>query len=255
MRRKQGREVVYVERGGDSSAKWLFWGAVLGAGLALLYAPRTGEETRRSCSAGCSCARDRGEADELAQQPGGPGALDLTTTRTSSRRRGRRRSAGLRALGPRGAGAAAGRTRARRRARERRSRSPERTRPACTVLPALSVAPPGRRRGQLPSGERAHLRRARWRPSCSCSCSGRAHPPGAGAQQHRRHSALPPLLPAAAPRQRPVRPSSASCGIANGDALPTRPCLPFVQHRLFAGSELFNDIYDVPAPGRAAISC
>jgi YtxH-like protein len=46
-RRKAGREVVYVERGGDASAKWLFWGAILGAGLALLYAPRTGEETRR----------------------------------------------------------------------------------------------------------------------------------------------------------------------------------------------------------------
>mgnify|MGYP003297415756 CR=1 FL=1 len=44
--RHKGREVVYVERG-DSSAKWLFWGAVLGAGLALLYAPRSGEETRR----------------------------------------------------------------------------------------------------------------------------------------------------------------------------------------------------------------
>jgi len=47
MRRKQSPEVVYVERGGDSSAKWLFWGVVLGAGLALLYAPRSGEETRR----------------------------------------------------------------------------------------------------------------------------------------------------------------------------------------------------------------
>ena len=47
MRRKQPREVVYVERGGDSSAKWLFWGACLGAGLALMYAPRSGEETRR----------------------------------------------------------------------------------------------------------------------------------------------------------------------------------------------------------------
>jgi YtxH-like protein len=47
VRRKKGREIVYVERGGDASAKWLFWGAVLGAGLALLYAPRTGEETRR----------------------------------------------------------------------------------------------------------------------------------------------------------------------------------------------------------------
>ncbi len=48
VRRTKDREVVYVERGGgDASAKWLFWGAVLGASLALLYAPRTGEETRR----------------------------------------------------------------------------------------------------------------------------------------------------------------------------------------------------------------
>ena len=47
VRRTKGREIVYVERGGDASAKWLFWGAVLGAGLALMYAPRTGEETRR----------------------------------------------------------------------------------------------------------------------------------------------------------------------------------------------------------------
>ena len=39
--------MVYVERGGDPSAKWLFWGALLGAGIALLYAPRSGEETRR----------------------------------------------------------------------------------------------------------------------------------------------------------------------------------------------------------------
>jgi gas vesicle protein len=46
-RRSDGREVVYVERGGDPSAKWLFWGALLGAGIALLYAPRSGEETRR----------------------------------------------------------------------------------------------------------------------------------------------------------------------------------------------------------------
>ena len=42
------RNVVVVDRGGDSSVKWLFWGAVLGAGIALLYAPRSGEETRRS---------------------------------------------------------------------------------------------------------------------------------------------------------------------------------------------------------------
>jgi gas vesicle protein len=48
MRRgRSGSEIVYVERSGDASAKWLFWGALLGAGLALLYAPRSGEETRR----------------------------------------------------------------------------------------------------------------------------------------------------------------------------------------------------------------
>src|SRR5690606_29727988 len=37
-----------IERSSDSSAKWLFWGAVIGAGVALLYAPRNGEETRRT---------------------------------------------------------------------------------------------------------------------------------------------------------------------------------------------------------------
>lgn len=73
MRRKQGREVVYVERAGDSSAKWLFWGAVLGAGLALLYAPRSGEETRRVLQRKLWKLRAMTEEkfDELAQQFGG----------------------------------------------------------------------------------------------------------------------------------------------------------------------------------------
>jgi hypothetical protein len=68
--RKRGREVVYVERGGDASAKWLFWGAVLGAGLALLYAPRTGEETRRVLQRKLWKLRAVTEEklDELAQQ-------------------------------------------------------------------------------------------------------------------------------------------------------------------------------------------
>ena len=47
-RRKPRPELVVIERSGDSSAKWLFWGAVIGAGVALLYAPRNGEETRRT---------------------------------------------------------------------------------------------------------------------------------------------------------------------------------------------------------------
>jgi gas vesicle protein len=69
-RRRGGREVVYVERGGDASAKWLFWGALLGGGLALLYAPRTGEETRRVLQRKLWKLRAVTEEklDELAQQ-------------------------------------------------------------------------------------------------------------------------------------------------------------------------------------------
>lgn len=70
---RKGREVVYVQRG-DSSAKWLFWGAVLGAGIALLYAPRSGEETRRVVQRRLWKLRAMTEEklDELAQQLGGP---------------------------------------------------------------------------------------------------------------------------------------------------------------------------------------
>src|SRR3954462_11232027 len=73
MRRNQGREVVYVERGGDSSAKWLFWGSLLGAGLALLYAPSSGEETRRNLQRKLWKLRAMTEEklDEFTQQFGG----------------------------------------------------------------------------------------------------------------------------------------------------------------------------------------
>ena len=65
--------MVYVERGGDSSAKWLFWGALLGAGIALLYAPRSGEETRRVLQRRLWKFRAMTEEkfDEFAQQFGG----------------------------------------------------------------------------------------------------------------------------------------------------------------------------------------
>src|SRR5918998_481920 len=73
MRRKQQREVVYVERGGDSSAKWLFWGALLGAGMALLYAPSSGEETRRNLQRRLWKLRAATEEklDEISEQFGG----------------------------------------------------------------------------------------------------------------------------------------------------------------------------------------
>src|SRR3954449_11440420 len=73
MRRKQHREVVYVERAGDSSAKWLFWGALLGAGVALLYAPGSGEDTRRNLQRKLWKLRAMTEEklDEISQQFGG----------------------------------------------------------------------------------------------------------------------------------------------------------------------------------------
>ena len=73
MRGRQRREVVYVERGGDTSAKWLFWGALLGAGVALLYAPSSGEETRRNLQRKLWKFRAMTEEklDELTQHLGG----------------------------------------------------------------------------------------------------------------------------------------------------------------------------------------
>jgi hypothetical protein len=73
MRRRQRSEVVYVERGADSSAKWLFWGALLGAGLAFLYAPSSGEETRRNLQRKLWKLRAMTEEklDEITQQLGG----------------------------------------------------------------------------------------------------------------------------------------------------------------------------------------
>ncbi len=73
MRGRQRKEVVYVERGGDTSAKWLFWGALLGAGLALLYAPSSGEETRRNLQRKLWKLRAMTEEklDEFTQQLGG----------------------------------------------------------------------------------------------------------------------------------------------------------------------------------------
>ena len=72
MRRNQRREIVYVERG-DSSAKWLFWGSILGAGIALLYAPSSGEETRRNVQRKLWKLRAITEEklDEISQQFGG----------------------------------------------------------------------------------------------------------------------------------------------------------------------------------------
>ena len=45
--RDTGERVVYVEREGGSGFGWFIVGAALGAGLSLLFAPRSGADTRK----------------------------------------------------------------------------------------------------------------------------------------------------------------------------------------------------------------
>lgn len=68
------RRVVYVERG-SSSVKALLLGALIGAGIALLYAPQSGEETRRGLKRRLRKVRALAEekVDELGQRFTGSG--------------------------------------------------------------------------------------------------------------------------------------------------------------------------------------
>lgn len=77
----EDERVVYVEREGGSTIKALLLGAVIGAGVALLFAPQSGEETRRGIKRRLRKMRAMAEekVDELSQRfsgsEGSPPAL------------------------------------------------------------------------------------------------------------------------------------------------------------------------------------
>jgi hypothetical protein len=64
--RRDERDIVVIEQGGGGSVWWLMAGGLLGAGLALLFAPRTGEETRRILARRLAKLKDSAEDAFLA---------------------------------------------------------------------------------------------------------------------------------------------------------------------------------------------
>jgi gas vesicle protein len=61
--------VVVIERGGGSAMWWLLVGGAVGAGVALLLAPQTGEKARRLLRDGMVRLRETAEAalDEMSE--------------------------------------------------------------------------------------------------------------------------------------------------------------------------------------------
>jgi gas vesicle protein len=88
MSHKDDAEYVLIEREGGSSFGSFIWGAALGAGLALLLAPRSGRQTRNEIRAGVQRIRDRAEDAVRGVQDSVSGVTDrVDTVRTGVRSR------------------------------------------------------------------------------------------------------------------------------------------------------------------------
>ena len=218
VRRRQGREVVYVERGGDASAKWLFWGAVLGRrpGADVRAAERRGNPPGPAAQAVEAARHDRGEAGRDRPAVRRPRRKSLEDLAEDDRRPRRARGPPRCVRGPpvprlarswsgawprraRGAGARRGYRGAARLKRPRPGgwhRSP-----AGFLRRTLT----GRRRKQHSvSRQRAHLRRAAGRHSLHPAAADRPDPPGPG---HRRRARwIPPTCSTASSRRMSTRP-------------------------------------------------
>jgi gas vesicle protein len=83
MAHDQEREVVYVERG-DAGLKPILLGALLGLAVGLLFAPQSGEETRRVVR------RRLRKARALAEEKVGELSEKITSERPRGERRRRR---------------------------------------------------------------------------------------------------------------------------------------------------------------------
>jgi len=70
MARNEEDEIVYVREAGGSGVKWFLAGVLVGGGLALLFAPQSGEATRRMLKRRARDLRDLAEdgIDELGER-------------------------------------------------------------------------------------------------------------------------------------------------------------------------------------------
>jgi gas vesicle protein len=81
-RREHKEEVPYivVERHDDASLGPFLWGALIGAGIALLFAPRSGRETRENITQGAMRLKDAAEDTVRTMQESVTGAVDNVRT-------------------------------------------------------------------------------------------------------------------------------------------------------------------------------
>ncbi|MEP6572387.1 MAG: YtxH domain-containing protein [Gemmatimonadota bacterium] len=101
--RDDEREVIYVERGDGASLKPILFGLAFGAALGLLFAPQSGEETRRSINRRMRRLRALAEekVDELSERIS-PGSGNSTSLLDDDWESPRAATAGSRETAPRG---------------------------------------------------------------------------------------------------------------------------------------------------------